>query len=326
MADEFDLSDLIAAPIRALNEAEAAAATRFLELLLDYALEHPTEDPAAAAARPAAGADAAQAEATPTPRLRQFTFDMERVDPDGVTRTHRLSVPLFQLLPFGGVSIDQATLNYGVTLRAARPSGPSVGRVPAVAAPPASRFSGRLAQSRGNSSPGAPASDANLDIEVKLRQIDVPQGLLDLIQHTQGIVRSEAPPADRQEPPPASDGKLFTVESRGIGRDARSTDKFTLVLRITPRQKLAGPLILTFAETPAKAFSLAVVRGATSITTRTDVVLSLSGFNADRLAMLAAGRLGVTIGGTSIDAPSQAQVDHTVLVVLAPQQSTGTSR
>jgi hypothetical protein len=311
MADEFDLSDLIAAPIRALNEAEAAAATRFLELLLDYALEHPA---------------GARAEAAPTPRLRQFSFDMERVDADGQTRTHRLSVPLFQLLPFGGVSIDQATLNYGVTLRAARPSDPAPGRVAGVAALPASRFSGRLAQSHGGSSPGAPASDANLDIEVKLRQIDMPQGLLDLIQHTQGIVRSEAPSSDEREPPPASDAKLFTVESLGIGRDGRSTAKFTLVLRITPRQKLAGPLTLTFGATPAKAFSLAVARGATSITTRTDVVLSLSGFNANQLAMLAAGRLGVTVAGTSIDAASHVRVDHTVLVVMAAQQSTGALR
>ena len=41
MADDFDLWELIAAPIKAMNEAEAGSATRFVELLLDYALEPP---------------------------------------------------------------------------------------------------------------------------------------------------------------------------------------------------------------------------------------------------------------------------------------------
>lgn len=316
MADEFDLWELIAAPIKALNEAEAAAAARFVELFLDYAVE----DGAAAApdrATPAApGAAGAVAESSQSPRLRELSFEMQRVDPDGQMRVHKLTVPLMQLFPFGGVSIEQATLKYGMMLSANRQPDQSARAVQAPA--PASRFSGRLAQTRGaRDSTGSP-SDANLEIEVKLRQMDIPQGLLDMIQHTQGVVRSEGPAVS---PPPVSDARLFQVEVLGISRDLRQrTPRVNVSLRVTPRPDLGNALALQFVEAPARAFRLAVSKGAATITTATPFEIALTGFNKEKLAMLAAGKLGITIAGTSTDARSGARLDHNVLVMLAPQQ------
>ena len=311
MADEFDLSELIAAPIRALNEAEAAAASRFVELFLEYTLEAAPDGMATRQVRTAADAPGTAAQAPPLPRLRQLSFEMHRADPDGQIRAHTLTVPLLQLLPFGGVSIDQATLHYGLALRVGAAS-----TAEGQGAAPASRFTGRLAQTRGGAATAGTPSDANLDIEVKLRQMDMPQGLLDLIQHTQGVVRSEASePVTVQEPAALP----FQVDILGIARDLRAkAPTVRITVRVTPQSGLDGPLALRFTETPAGSFKLAVAKGSTTITAPKQFELTLTGFSAEQLARLAAGRLGVTIGGSGIARDGEA-VDHTVLVMIAPQ-------
>lgn len=311
MVEEFDLSELLAAPIRALNEAEAASAVHFVELLLEQMLEPPAAReqtaPAAAGGVPEAGA----------PRLRQLSFDMQRVEADGRTRTHSLTIPLLQLLPFGGVSIDQATLAYGLTLRAGKARQPRATQ----GGTPGSRFMGRLAQTRGGGDP-ATRSDANLDVEVRLRQMDMPQGLLDLIRHTQGILRSDPSPTAPPDPAPVSDEALFQIEILRIESALRPRNpSMKMIVRVIPRQGLGAALALRFAESPRKAFCLAVAGAPAEITKTAQFELSLTGFTAEAVAMLNAGRLGIAIAGKSIDGRSGVEVRHQLLVIPASHRS-----
>jgi hypothetical protein len=301
---EFDLAELLAAPIRALNEAEAAAAAHFVEILLGQMLE------TAAAPAGKAGSAAGGAASEARPRLRQLSFDIDGVGADGGTQTHSLTIPYVQLLPVGGMSIDHAVLNFGLTLRA-REDRPAPAPAHLV---PATRFSGRLAQSRGGGGPGSP-SDANLDVEVRLRQMDMPQGLLDVIQHTQGATRSVPARPRRSDPPEVPDEHLFRIEVLRIEPDRRRRNPaMRMVLRVLPRPDLAEPVELNFAESPPKAFRLDVA-GPPRIREAAQFELSLAGFTAESLAMLNSGRLGVSVLGRSIDDNSGAEVHQTLLLI-----------
>jgi hypothetical protein len=230
MADDFDLSELISTPIAALNEAEAGAAARFVELLLDYAIDHTVKSDAAEGTTP----------------LREVSFDMQRVAATGQMETRRISLPLLQLMPLGGVSIDQATLNYGFSMRAVRQAATAATKI-SPSAPAAAenkpRFVGSLAQSAGRAPDGSPASDANITIEIKLRQMDLPRGVLDLLQQTQG--GTDTPIVSAPRPP------LFTAEvAKKSGQRLVPGTAFSTTVAVTPRAELGEPLQLTFSAQP----------------------------------------------------------------------------
>ena len=260
MADDFDLWELIAAPISAMNEAEAGAAGRFVELLLDYAIEPPKAvDPSKRSSIEAA----AQPTATATPaKLREVSFETRRLNTQGQIETRRITLPLLQLMPIGGVSINEATLTYGFSMRAARGSSPGARTLPGQPAKTAvaPRFTGRLAQTGGvRSSESSPATDANITIVMHLKQMDLPQGVLDLLQHTQGAVdepKIENGVTAENGSAPVND-RLFTAEILGMsGKIIQPGEKFVLKIRITPHGRLSKPLHLSLTSQPGKALNI----------------------------------------------------------------------
>lgn len=298
MADEHELWELIAAPIKAMNEAEAAGASRFVELFLDYALEAP---PRANAARTGAP------EAAAAPRLREVRFDVMGAGADGEAVPHQLSVPLAQMLPFGGVCIDQATLTFGLSLSTA-----------GAAAAPGGRFRGRLAQTQGGQ-----GSDANFHVEMKLRQMDMPQGMMDLMQQTQGVVRTvtSAPidpdPVDPPPPPPPppalTDLGLFHAAVLEVQLKSPSA---SVVLDIAPRDGLRAPLSMAFAPSPAGSYRIEQSKAPMELKELSRVTINLRDLTPQAVEMLAASRLGLLITGQSLDERSGQTVQLSMLVSL----------
>lgn len=164
---DFDLMELIAAPIIAMNEAESDNAVRFVELLQDFAF---IEDPV-----------------TGAKKLQNLEFSFDRADADGQIRVQTVSIPLLQFMPIGGVSIDQATLNYALKLQ-----------------PQATKKNGRLRMA-GHIADGYEKTtglSGNVNIEIKLRQIDLPQGVLTMLETAQAAVTHTDTTPEIIEPEP----------------------------------------------------------------------------------------------------------------------------
>jgi len=309
MADDFDLWELIAAPIKAMNEAEAGSATRFVELLLDYALE-PLRP-----ADPNQRATTASAQA-PT-NLREVSFQMRRPNGQGQIETRQIRLPLLQLVPIGGVSINEATLSYGLSMSAARGANPGTQRL---SAQPASsdtvpRFTGRLAQTSGlrSTGDGTPVTDANITIEIKLKQMDLPQGVIDLLQYTQGgtdvpVAAQEVPPApsdgtaETPSPGPATgNGALFTAVITGMSDKAiQPGEKFSLKTRITPGSGLSKPLHLSLSSQPGKALNILEPGAEFDLSSAKDIELVVFVSNAVK-DYKPGTRVAISVHGTSFD-------------------------
>lgn len=149
MAD-FDLFELISAPIIAMNEAEAQNSARYVELLEDYAFETPDK----------AGRRA----------LSTLAFSYARAEADGTATLQSIEIPLIQFLPISGVAIEQAKLNYALKINPA--ADKSSGRL---------RMLGRLAENTESNTP----LSGNINIELHLKQVDMPQGVLSLLETSQ---------------------------------------------------------------------------------------------------------------------------------------------
>ena len=147
---DFGLEELIAAPIIAMNEAEAENAARYVELLDNYAFETSVQGG--------------------PKKLSTLAFSYARIEPDGTPSLQSVEIPLIQFLPISGVAIDQAKLNYALKLNP-KPEKKS-GRL---------KWFGRLAENTGSESP----LSGNINIELNLKQIDVPQGVLSLLEASQ---------------------------------------------------------------------------------------------------------------------------------------------
>jgi len=165
---DFDLMELISAPIIAMNEAESDNAARFVELLNEFAFRK-NED-------------------TGESVLEKLKFSFDRVDPDGQTRTQNVEIPLIHFLPIGGIAIDQATLNYALKLDPQGDTDPN-GKL---------RLKGRLA----DSSEKETGLSGNVNIEIKLKQIDLPQGVLSMLETTQSATVQTEKEKAPQEPLP----------------------------------------------------------------------------------------------------------------------------
>src|SRR4051812_31791014 len=106
MAGEFDLHQLLAGPVIAMNDAQADAAASFYEIFDQFAFE-----PAQTAAP---GAE-------PAPRqLRMISFVAERATAEGIER-RRISMPLLQMIPIGGIGIDSAKIQFSLAVNAEPP-------------------------------------------------------------------------------------------------------------------------------------------------------------------------------------------------------------
>ena len=165
MAD-FDLHELISAPIIAMNEAEAQNSARYVELLENYAFE--------------------DLDNSGTRRLSTLAFSYARAEPDGTASLQSVEIPLIQFLPISGVAIDQAKLNYALKIN------PSVeeksGKL---------KMFGRLAETVESNSP----LSGNINIELHLKQVDMPQGVLSLLQTTQQAAHQKTISQDPVVPP-----------------------------------------------------------------------------------------------------------------------------
>lgn len=243
MAGEFELRQLLAAPVVAMNDAQADAAATFVELLDQFAFEEP-----------------ASGEARGAPRsLRMIGFVAERAIAGGRVERREISMPLLQLIPLGGIGIDTARLEFTVALTAA-PAGAGQRRTapaPVGAADRSLVMVGRIAPG-GAAKP--PADGGILKVEINLRQMDLPAGYLDMIAETQGGAVRTLDPEPAEEPGLPGETALFTAAIRGAsarqavaaGRELR----FTLDIKADPRLVGTGGLELRLASDPPRGFAL----------------------------------------------------------------------
>jgi hypothetical protein len=165
MAD-FDLYELIAAPIIAMNEAEAQNAARYVDLLEDYAFEDKDGQR----------------------KLSTLAFSYARAEADGTASLQSVEIPLIQFLPISGVAIDQAKLNYALKINPVADKSPS-GRL---------RMLGRLAENTESNSP----LSGNINIELHLKQVDMPQGVLSLLETSQQAAQQKTISVEDPTPEP----------------------------------------------------------------------------------------------------------------------------
>lgn len=213
---DFDLHELISAPIIAMNEAEAENSARYVELLEAYAF------------------DAAE-EKDGTRTLSTLAFSYARVEPDGTASLQSVEIPLIQFLPISGIAIEQAKLNYALKINPA--ADKSSGKL---------RMLGRLAESTESSSP----LSGNINIELHLKQVDMPQGVLSLLETTQRAAQQktipiEAPIAD---PVPLPDPIIniadkfveFEVIEKTVDNLILPGQDYTYVLKANFAEELRG--------------------------------------------------------------------------------------
>ena len=168
---DFDLHELISAPIIAMNEAEAENSIRYVELLESYAFDAPKK-------------------AGDAPSLSTLAFTYARAEPDGTASLQSVEIPLIQFLPISGVAIDHATLNYALKINPQ--ADKSSGKL---------RMFGRLAENIQADSP----LSGNINIELHLKQVDVPQGVLSLLESTQQAAQQKTISVKPEEPLPVSE-------------------------------------------------------------------------------------------------------------------------
>jgi hypothetical protein len=232
MAGEVDLHRLLAGPVIAMNDAQADAAASFYEMFDRFAFE-----PAETAAR---GAE-------PAPRqLRMISFVAERATPEGIER-RQISMPLLQMIPIAGVAIDSAKIQFSLAVNAEPDDAARASDAAAVA--------GRDVAMKARIAPSSTgeAAAGNLQVEIVLKQTDLPGGYLDMIAETQGGM-SRALPATA----PAPDMPLFTATLRKLApSQIIPGNVFRFELHIEPNPGLVGTggLQIMLASAPERALS-----------------------------------------------------------------------
>ena len=169
MADK-DLWKLVAGPIQAINEAEHNNALQFAELLSELAFDSSSEEK--------------------SQKLRELSFKTTVTDELGTPQEQLVSIPLLQLVPIGGVTVDKAKLTYSLRARTDDSSMRERNNSMTRELP---RFIGDLGQKSGETS-----DDGNISLEVELKQIDLPGGLLDALN----ITRARLNPVEEKDPEP----------------------------------------------------------------------------------------------------------------------------
>lgn len=192
---DFDLHELISAPIIAMNEAEAENSARYVELLEAYAFD-----------------EAADKSAPRT--LSTLAFSYARAEPDGTASIQSVEIPLIQFLPISGIAIEQAKLNYALKINPT--ADKSSGKL---------RMLGRLAESTESTSP----LSGNINIELHLKQVDMPQGVLSLLESTQQAAQQKTISDDVVEPISTPEpGPINTIPDKFIDFAVRETSMETI--------------------------------------------------------------------------------------------------
>jgi hypothetical protein len=116
------IGELLAAPIRAIQEAQIAAEREFIQFFLDYGLEEVVRVEGRTR--------------TTALRVRNIDFEMRRDVPDPsnpgavIERTATVSAPLMSMLNLPSVAIDEATINLSLDV-VADSSAAAASRAPA---------------------------------------------------------------------------------------------------------------------------------------------------------------------------------------------------
>jgi hypothetical protein len=291
MAGEFDLHQLLAGPIIAMNDAQADAAASFYELFDQFAFE-----PAAATAL-----------ADEPRRLRTISFVAERATSEGLER-RQISMPLLQLIPIGGVGIDTARIQFSLALNAEPASDAPANRAPAAPAR-AVAMKARIAPTAA-----AAAPTGNLQVEIVLKQMDLPAGYLDMIAETHGGV-SRLMPARDAAADPKPEAPLFTATVREASAPSIVPGRpHVLMLEIVPNPRLIGPkgLDLGFVSEPRRALTIRAAGTFSNLGTepRTDRVELLLREPA------AESELALLISGAAVG-PDGVQHEHSIRIPLS---------
>lgn len=233
MAGEFDLHHLLAGPIIAMNDAQADAAASFYELFDQFAFEPHADGSTAGEPR----------------RLRTISFIAERATAEGIER-RQISMPLLQMIPIGGVAIDSAKMQFALALNAEPlgPTAPATAPAPGAAAARAVSMKARIAPTATGAAP-----TGNLQVEIVLKQVDLPAGYLDMIAETQGGMSRLLPQGQAHEAPLFA-ATLVDVSPPFVVNGARNS----VAIEIVPNAALIGEggLALNFRAEPGDAFTV----------------------------------------------------------------------
>jgi hypothetical protein len=202
-----DLQNIFAAPINAVIDADFMAARRFVAYLEEFGFE--PKPPASGAA--AEGDEAALArleEPDHLGRLRMISFRLDRLGADGKPHPVVVKLPALSLIPLPLLHVQDADFRYGVRLlqaverivpRPLRLLRNGDGDEPPH--PVGLQWRAMIAD-RPLADPArdalAPQLNANLEVNVKLRQADIPAGvatLLGLFGETAQVLEPTPTPA-----------------------------------------------------------------------------------------------------------------------------------
>lgn len=144
MADDKDnghpIGDLLAAPVRAIQEAQIAAEREFIQFFVDYGLEQVERRDGRTR--------------TTAWRVRNIEFEMRRQIPDPtdpgtvIERTAVITAPLLSMVNLPSVAIDEATINLSLDVVADSASASQPPRVAAARPSAAAAVKSALPEAR----------------------------------------------------------------------------------------------------------------------------------------------------------------------------------
>ena len=173
---DFELHQLLAAPLAALVRAEALAATALLDVIGQIGFQRATE-------------------ATPEHlgALRMASFSYPRQTPDGSVRTVTMELPLLSMIPLPLLAVKEGAFAFDVALTGLHATSPAeiqgAGTLReltlTVALPPT--------PAGGTTTPAGPIMNVNLNV---IRS-DIPSGIINLLQvmNSGALLRETPPPA-----------------------------------------------------------------------------------------------------------------------------------
>lgn len=292
MAGDFDLHHLLAGPVIAMNDAQADAAASFYDLFERFAFE-----PADRAARGAGDAPR---------RLRMISFLAERATPEGIER-RRISMPLLQMIPIGGVAIDSAKIEFALSVTAGplALAKPAAGQADIASAERKLALKGRIAPTGGGSD-----ATGNLRVEIVLKQVDLPAGYLDMIAETQGGMSQLVPVPDPRRP-------LFEA-SFPLGSPPRiaKAGKYRLDLEILLLPPAADGIELTLQGDPRGAYRILEPPGPVHVLRERSSVPVVIEASREWAKLVQGDRdILMTLSGRAIGA-DETEGDQTVQLVL----------
>lgn len=179
-----DLAELFAMPLTALIEADAQAARTFVDFIKAYGFERPR----------GSGED-------DFGKLKMVSFSYTKIGANGLPQTFNIEIPIILLIPLPALAISDATMKFEVEIFAIVKRNQAVqkaledGTVPLKHQPVSRRphqLKVRMARASSGTTPLAGEdkdyaevkSRTAMQVEVNLRQSDLPEGILQMLNLT----------------------------------------------------------------------------------------------------------------------------------------------